>query len=226
MLKHFINSLDGGSFFFTDFTSPSYRPIFTDSAFYKVIYCKSGEACIKVDDTTITLKENGLLFCGPLQSVSLSRTEETQVFATAFNKRFFSLQDERKEQSFFKFLFCNPQKLNTLDLTPEEASDFSAIFNCFLNELNYVDGICQEVLRFSLRQLFIKTNVKLCNGNILSIVQQSPSPTKHGHHGLVKGHFKKENHAAQYVSLLSKSSKTLVDTYKSYGVKTAEEISY
>ena len=224
MLKQYINTTDGGSFFYTDFSDLAYRPLFLDSAFYKVIYCKSGTASIKIDNENFILKTNEVLFCKPLQSVSVLNSDKGNVYAVAFNKTFYSLQDNKEEQSFFAFLFYSSKELVKLNLTPDEALGFTVIFDCFQNEFNYDDGVCKEMLRYALRRLFIKANAKLKTDNDFSASQQKQLKPITNYRKLVEKHFKEKHKVLQYAALLAKSPKTLANIFKNYDVKSPSRL--
>ncbi|GMN06109.1 helix-turn-helix domain-containing protein [Croceitalea sp. MTPC5] len=224
MIDQYVNKSDGSILIYTDFSNISYRPLFMDSAFYKVVFCESGSANIIVDGKEFELKENELLFCKPLQSLSVPNLRSKNLKAVAFNKTFFSLQDNDEEVSFYWFWYYGPKQPLKITLKDGEASEYATMFNCFLDEFNKRDKLCEEMLRYVLKRLFVKTNTIVLDDNCLPFIRQNQLQTIRRYNDLIENHFREKHQVAEYASMLSKSPKTLANLFKRYGTKPPSRV--
>lgn len=87
----------------------SYQPLFKCN---NVVLCKIGQTKAVVDNRQILLHGGELLFCKPLQSLCINGLKGFEVAAIAFNRTFYRLPDDGKEQSFFDCDTITPKRLN------------------------------------------------------------------------------------------------------------------
>ena len=216
------NSKDNSKLTLTDFNCEPAQLILKDKDLYKILWSKDKDTEITIDGYQVVLKKNQVLFCTPLNILSVPK--EDGIKAVVFNREFYCIEHHDKEVSCNGFLFFGSSHAPIITLCEKDQKSFETIFYIFQEEFDTKDQIQGEMLKVMLKRLLIKSSrlIKetLPDPNIstpqLDIIRQ--------YHILVEQHFKEKHQVADYAELLFKSPKTLSNLFKKTGDKSPLKI--
>lgn len=209
---------DNGHLVLTNFNCRPSQELLKRKDLYKILWCKSAPITLTIDGYEIYLIPNQIVFCTPLNIISLPRKEG--LMALVFNREFYCIRDHDAEVSCNGFLFFGSSEVPIITLSEKDQKNFDSMFIILEDEFETKDHIQGEMLRVMLKRLLIKSSrlikEKLPNPEIpnsqLDLVRK--------YHVLVEQHFKTKHKVADYADLLFKSPKTLSNLFKKVGDKS------
>ncbi len=210
-------------FTITNFQCGPSLQLLKENSFYKSIWCTSGEQTLIVDGYEVTLSENQVLFCTPVNIVEVPKDNRGLV-AYVFNREFYCIRDHDQEVSCMGILFFGSSNAPIINLSMREKTTMSAMLVLFQEEFENRDHIQGEMLRTLLKRLLIMaTRLIKKEENVQDLtVKQVDLIRKFNI--LVEQHFKEKHQVADYAALLFKSPKTLSNFFKKHHVKSPLKI--
>lgn len=154
-----INKENGGLLFLTDFKESSYKPLFSDSALYKIVLSSRNGSTIFINNKIKVLKKNELLFCKPLSNIEVIDGDQGLV-AIAFNKDFYEIQNQNDEILFYWFWYFGVSHPLIMSITDQETTPFNLIFKMFLKDFKNGSDI-QYSIRKKIKLLLIYVSQRL-----------------------------------------------------------------
>ena len=207
---------------FTNFNCGPSQELLKSKELYKILWCKEAGVTINIDGYDVVLKINQVVFCTPLNVVSLSQQEG--LLAIVFNREFYCIQNHDTEVSCNGFLFFGSSQPPIITLCEKDQKGFESMFYLFQEEFETKDNIQEEMLRVMLKGLLITSS------RLIKKTLPNPKMPKtqldliRKYHVLVEQHFKEKHKVVDYADLLFKSPKTLSNLFKKIGNKSPLKI--
>lgn len=203
---------DEDNFILTDFKCEPAQKLFDVKGLYKILWSKEESADLKVDDYKLSLAQNQVIFCTPLNVVHVPM-ENRGLVAFVFNKEFFCIQTHDDQVSCNGFLFFGSAQPQVIELCEKDQQQFSIMEQLFLNDFSVKDPLQGELLRSLLKRLLI-ISTRLLKQDL----PHPSAPTKQmdlirEFNLLVEKHFKELHKVKDYADLLYKSPKTLSNLF-------------
>ena len=98
---------DEDKFILTDFACNPAQHLLEQKGLFKILWSQNGAIDIKVDDYTISLGQNDVIFCTPLNSLEIP-VDNTTLISFVFNKEFFCIQTHDDQVSCNCLLYTSP----------------------------------------------------------------------------------------------------------------------
>lgn len=100
---------DEDKFILTDFTCKPSQDLFEKKGLYKILWSRTDTVDITVDDYDLQLKKDEVIFCTPLNVMTVPMNNQG-LAAFVFNKEFFCIQthDDQDRYSKIKTQFLKP----------------------------------------------------------------------------------------------------------------------
>lgn len=222
MQHYVISPTSGGLFLFSDFQETSTKNLLSSSALYKIIYNRGTAVNVYLDNSRKRLNKNEVLFCKPLQSVEvLSPHPDVQVIA--FNKDFYSLQNQDEEREFYGFWFLGFNHSLIISLNDIEQNFFNITFSCIEQEFIY--NRAAETQREVLKRIISTTNMRLLPPNRSILLGNKELDIFKRFSNLIEAHFKKRTDFEDIVKTISKKPSFLQQIADKYffKIKKSEE---
>jgi YesN/AraC family two-component response regulator len=210
---------DEDVFTITDFSCDSSQALLEKKDLFKIMWCKDQALDITIDDYEVSLQQNEVMFCTPLNVIKL-RGDTKGLVTLVFNKEFFCIQTHDQQVSCHGFLFFGSSEPQRIMLDEREAKQFQLIYLMLREDLAIQDHLQGEMLRASLKRMLImstriaKTNLPqpdISNAQ-MNIIRE--------YNILVEKHFRELHHVKDYANLLFKSPKTLSNLFPKYSDKS------
>ena len=208
----FSKEKEQGSLTLTDFNCTSFENRLGTGDFYKIIWAKDNDIVIGIDGYAITLEQNQVLFCTPLNKIQL--------------KPFINggIRDHDHEVSCNGFLFLGSSSPAIVKLTEKESQSFKLLFMFLEEEFETDDYVQGEMLRVLLKRLLIKS-VRLLKKTIVDPTLEQPKmDIIRRFNLLVEASFREKHKVSDYANLLNKSPKTLSNLFSKYNNKTPLQV--
>jgi AraC-like DNA-binding protein len=210
---------DEDVFTITDFSCDSSQALLEKKDLFKIMWCKDQALDITIDDYEVSLQQDEVIFCTPLNVIKL-RGDTKGLVTLVFNKEFFCIQTHDQQVSCHGFLFFGSSEPQRIMLDEREAKQFQLIYLMLREDLAIQDHLQGEMLRASLKRMLImstriaKTNLPqpdISNAQ-MNIIRE--------YNILVEKHFRELHHVKDYANLLFKSPKTLSNLFPKYSDKS------
>ena len=156
MKLKYYNSKENSCFVLTNFICSPSIELLKRKDLYKILWCKSIPITITIDGYKIELVPGQIVFCTPLNIISLPRKEG--LMAIVFNREFYCIRDHDDEVSCNGFLFFGSSEAPVISLNKKEQKSFESIFIILEDEFETKDHIQGEMLRVMLKRLLIKSS--------------------------------------------------------------------
>lgn len=214
----FLGFHEQSVFILTDFSEGNFTKVLnTDN--YKIIWAKDADVMITVDGYHISLEKNQLLFCTPLNTITLAEPHNG-VIAYIFNREFYCIRDHDNEVACNGLLFLGSSVPPLITLDAKEQRGYDILLMMFEEEFLNEDHIQGEMLRVLLKRLLIKS-VRLVRKGMpnegfydekLDIIRQFNL--------LVEIHFKSKHKVSDYAALLNIAPKSIANIFSKYNYKS------
>ena len=202
----------------TNFNCAPSQQILKSKDLYKIIWCREYPVKVEIDGYQKELQKNQVLFCTPLNVLSIPRT--THLIALVFNREFYCIRDHDKEVSCYGFLFYGSSEPPVIDLSEKTQKSFESMFTLLQEEFETKDQIQGEMLRVLLKRLLITSSRLIKETLPEPTIPSTQLDTIRQYNILVEQHFKTKHQVSDYADLLFKSPKTLSNLFKKMGNKS------
>ncbi len=209
---------DNSNLVLTNFNCGPSQGLLKDKDLYKILWCKDAPMRIMVDGYEINLVPNQIVFCTPLNIISIPQQEG--LLAVVFNREFYCIREHDAEVSCNGFLFFGSSDVPVITLSEEDQKSFESMFFILQEEFQTKDNIQGEMLRVMLKRLLIKSSRLIKDRLPVSDIPNTQLDLVRKYHVLVEQHFKSMHKVADYADLLFKSPKTLSNLFKKLGDKS------
>ncbi|MEN8817710.1 MAG: helix-turn-helix domain-containing protein [Nonlabens sp.] len=223
MKLEYHNIKDEGRFIVTSFQCGPSLQLLQEKELYKIIWCTTGETQLTVDGYEVTLKENQVLFCTPVNVVDVP-TDNFGLIAFVFNREFYCIQHNDSEVSCMGMLFYGSSNAPIANLSERHVKSFNAMLTLFQEEFETKDHIQGEMLRTLLKRMLITATRLIKNDNYTEELTVKQVDLIRKYNILVEQHFKEKHQVADYAEMLFKSPKTLSNFFKKHDAKSPLKI--
>jgi len=206
---------DQDKFILTDFGCAPSQAFLNKQGLYKILWVRKNNFEIKVDDYSMPLKENEVVFCTPLNVVEIPKESESLV-AIVFNKEFFCIQTHDDQVSCHGFLFFGSSQPPKIKLTEKDIARFENILELFKEDLSIKDHLQGEMLRSLLKRLLIISTRKAASKLPQPSITNAQMNVIREYNILVEKHFREFHQVQDYAKMLFKSPKTLSNLFPKY----------
>lgn len=206
---------DEDIFILTDFSCKPAQKLFKEKGLYKILWSRDGAVNLKVDDYEISLAENEVIFCTPLNVMEVPMDNEG-LLAFVFNKQFFCIQTHDDQVSCHGFLFFGSAQPQVIKVNENDIMQFELMHQMFLKDLSIKDHLQGEMLRSLLKRMLIISTRLLKEELPDSSIGQSQMNLIREFNILVEKHFKEYHKVKEYANLLFKSPKTLSNLFSKH----------
>ena len=206
---------DEDIFILTDFSCDQSIDLLNRKDLFKILWSQQTSPPITIDDYQISLKENEIIFCTPLNVIDLPINSEG-LLSFVFNKEFFCIQTHDEQVSCNGFLFFGSSQPQTVILSEEESTSFNRIVEMFKEDLLIKDHLQGEMLRSLLKRLLIQSTRMAKKHLPEPSLNNSQMDIIRAYNILVEKHFREYHHVKDYANLLYKSPKTLANLFPKY----------
>ena len=206
---------DEDIFILTDFSCDQSIELLNRKDLFKILWSQQISPPITIDDYQISLKENEIIFCTPLNVIDLPINSEG-LLSFVFNKEFFCIQTHDEQVSCNGFLFFGSSQPQTVILSDEESTSFTRIVEMFKEDLQIKDHLQGEMLRSLLKRLLIQSTRMAKKSLPEPSLSNSQMDIIRAYNILVEKHFREYHHVKDYANLLYKSPKTLANLFPKY----------
>ena len=211
------NSRDGGKFVVTDFQSDTSQKLLEEPNLYKIIWCREDHLVLEIDGYEILLESNQVLFCTPVNRVSIINKPK-EIIGYLFNREFYCILENDAEVSCMGMLFYGSSNAPIAKLTDKHIKSFEAILVLLKDEFKIKDQIQGEMLRTLLKRMLITATRLLKDQQFDDSASVKQIELIRKYNILVEQHFKEKHAVADYAELLFKSPKTLSNFFKKHDV--------
>lgn len=206
-------------FVLTDFSCAPSQELLNKRGLYKILWSRKNATTINVDDYELVLNENEVIFCTPLNVMTIP-TNSDSLLAFVFNKEFFCIQTHDDQVSCNGFLFFGSSQPQLIELNEKELRQFTNMLTLFQEDLSIKDHLQGEMLRSLLKRLLIISTRMAkedlpqpsINNDQMNIIRK--------YNILVEKHFREYHQVKEYANLLFKSPKTLSNLFPKYSDKS------
>lgn len=199
----------------TDFSCADGRSLLKQKGLYKIIWARGSDLKLLIDGCYTTLKKDHLIFCTPLNVITLFDAE-SKIVSIVFNREFYCILDNDDEVSCNGYLFYGSSNPVVINLESKDSLDIHDIFENFKSEFNFIDSFQGEMLRTLLKRLLIKSNRLLDKKKFENELNLSEKDVIRRFNILTEKHYKLLHKVSDYASLLSKSPKTIANVFSKY----------
>lgn len=213
------NTSEKSNIVLTDFSCADGRSYLKRKGYYKIIWARASDLKLLIDGCYTTLKKNHLIFCTPLNVITLFDAESS-IVSFVFNREFYCILDNDDEVSCNGYLFYGSSSPVVIDLESKESLDIDDIFKNFKNEFDVKDSFQGEMLRTLLKRLLIKSNRLLDKKKFENEIDHSEKDVIRKFNILTEKHFKTHHKVSEYAALLLKSPKTIANVFSKYSETT------
>ncbi|AZQ45068.1 helix-turn-helix domain-containing protein [Nonlabens ponticola] len=223
MKLDYHNIKEEGQFTVTSFQCGPSLHLLKEKNLYKIVWCTHGSQQIVVDGYDVTLTENQVLFCTPVNVIEIPK-DNYGLIAYVFNREFYCIKDHDSEVSCMGLLFYGSSTAPIIDLSEKEQKSMDAMLVLFQEEFEIKDNIQGEMLRTLLKRMLItgtRLVKRLENVNDMSVKQVD---LIRKYNILVEQHYKEKHQVADYAEMLFKSPKTLSNFFKKHDVRSPLKI--
>ncbi len=203
---------DEDNFIITDFKCEPAQKLFQAKGFYKIIWSKEAAVDLKIDDYKLSLDQNQVVFCTPLNIIHVPM-DNRGLISFVFNKEFFCIQTHDDQVSCNGFLFFGSAQPQVIELCEKDQKQFSIMEELFLNDFSVKDQLQGEMLRSLLKRLLIISTRLLKEDLPHPSIPTNQMDLVREFNLLVEKHFRKLHKVKDYADLLYKSPKTLSNLF-------------
>lgn len=206
---------DDDVFVITDFRCTPAQSLLDEAGLFKIIWSREKEVQLVVDGYLVSLQQNEVIFCTPLNILSIPK-DNRGIVTFVFNKEFFCIQTHDDQVSCHGFLFFGSAQPPVIRLADHVSEDYELIYQLFIKDLAIKDHLQGEMLRSLLKRLLIIST------RLLKQELQEPSIANtqldlvRQYNLLVDQHFRTLHQVQDYAKLLYKSPKTLSNIFTKY----------
>jgi AraC-like DNA-binding protein len=176
-----------------------------------IIWNTGRQARFKIDNELVTINKNCMIFLTEFYQIEDFQFEEFNVIQ--FNRLFYCINDHDKETGCRGLLFYGMSHVPKIGIPKDKLSQFKALWEIFVMEMDEMDSLQVEMLRALLRRFLImciriykKENKNLPSDNIsVGLIREF--------NYLVENNFRTLTKVSDYAKLLHKSPKTLSNKY-------------
>ena len=126
MKLDYQNIKDGGRFIVTSFQCDPSLDLLKEKELYKIIWCREYNTTVTVDGYEVVLTKNQVLFCTPVNVVSIPKDNDGLI-AYVFNREFYCILHNDSEVSCMGMLFYGSSSVPIAVLNDREIASFGAI---------------------------------------------------------------------------------------------------
>jgi len=210
---------DDDIFSLTDFTCSPSQDLLNKQGLYKILWSRKNATQIKVDDYQLELNENEVIFCTPLNVMSIPMSSEG-LLAFVFNKEFFCIQTHDDQVSCNGFLFFGSSQPQVLKLCKKQLGQFTSMLDLFEEDLSIKDHLQGEMLRSLLKRLLIISTRMAKEDLPQPEINNDQMKVIRDYNILVEKNFRQFHQVKDYANLLFKSPKTLSNLFPKYSDKS------
>ncbi len=203
---------DEDIFVLTDFNCEPAQELINQKGLFKILWSRDKTVDIKIDDYQVNLEKDEIIFCTPLNVMSVDKNNEG-LLAFVFNKQFFCIQTHDEEVSCNGFLFFGSAMPQTIKISETNIEQFEIIRKLLLHDFSIADHLQGEMLRSLLKRLLI-ISTRILKENLPNPdVARTKLDLIREYNILVEKHFKELHKVSEYANLLFKSPKTLSNIF-------------
>ncbi len=210
---------DNDEFILTDLNCHSSLELLSKKGLYKIIWNTTATTQVYLDYYKIELKKNEMLFCTPLNVLSLLGSDH-DLKTFIFNKEFFCIQTHDDQVSCNGLLFYGSSHPQIIQLNEKEISHFQLIYEQLKEDFTIKDHLQGEMLRSILKRLLIMSTRMVKADLHDSDIPNAQIDIVRQFNLLVEKHFREYHQVKDYANLLFKSPKTLANLFLKYNDKT------
>jgi len=215
MKLHYSSFKDEDEFILTDFTCEPAQKVLLKKNLFKILWSRKKATNITIDDYQVDLQENEVIFCTPLNVMSIP-IETEDLLAFVFNKEFFCIQTHDSQVSCQGFLFFGSSQPQSIRLSEEESSSLESLTEMFKEDLKIQDHLQGEMLRSLLKRLLIQSTRMVKKDLPQPDISNVHLNVIREYNNLVEKHFREFHQVKDYADLLFKSPKTLSNLFPKY----------
>ncbi|TLP79187.1 AraC family transcriptional regulator [Maribacter sp. ACAM166] len=179
---------------------------------YTFIRTTDSQAKVVIDGIPYTITANSVIALTMVQFLQFLEGKDLIVYQ--FNREFYCIKDHDKEVSCAGLLFFGNAHIPLIYLQPQEQRKFDTLHEVFIDELETTDTIQAEMLRMLMAR-FIIMSTRLLKTKMG--FYETPNNTKidllRNFNMLVETYYRNEHTVSFYADKLSKSPKTLSNTF-------------
>lgn len=210
---------DEDNFVLTDFNCVPSHQLVKEKGLYKILWCKENNVTIEVDGYEIKMVKDQVIFCTPLNVLSVKLDNEGLI-SFVFNKEFFCIQTHDEQVSCNGLLFFGSAQPQIVKLYEREKKQFLSILTSFKEDFEIKDQLQGEMLRSLLKRILIISTRMVKNNLLQPEISNAQMDILRQYNILVEKHFREKHQVKDYADLLFKSPKTLSNLFHKYGGKS------
>lgn len=215
MLLSYSSLRNEDVFMFTDFSCSLAKDVLERKDLFKIIWPKKAMSSFTIDSYQVSVKENEILFCTPLNIFELPENTD-ELVALVFNKEFFCIHTHDQQVSCNGFLFFGTSHPQIISLDAHQINQYGSMFDMFKEDLSNKDHLQGELLRSLLIRLLIYSMRIAKQGLPEPDITNTQLNIVKEYNLLVEKHFRQYHHVKDYANLLFKSPKTLANLFPKY----------
>ncbi len=214
----FDNKIDESSIILTNFNCGPAQHLLKAAGYYKILWAKTHDVKLTIDDCQVHLNQHEILFCTPLNILDIPI--DSGLIAIVFNREFYCIRDHDHEVSCNGILFFGSSQPPIVTLKTNDIKRFEAMFTLFQEEFETVDHVQGEMLRALLKRLLITSSRLIKEMRNITTLPNGQLELLRKFHIMIEQHYKVYHKVSDYAQLLHKSPKTLSNIFKKAGYPT------
>lgn len=176
-----------------------------------IVWLKGKTTEIQFEGMDIYPKDNTILCFTSFHKINFNNIDNARVIK--FNREFYCVNDYDSEVSCKGLLFYGSNQIPNFQIPEDEINKFETFWRMFQIEMQSKDYLQLDMLQMMLKRLIILcTRIYKTQMN-LSILAVNEVNLVREFNYLVEQHFKTKHSVQEYADLLSKSIKTLANTF-------------
>ena len=184
-----------------------------------ILWFQDGDSHLLIDHEKYQLDTNDVICLTEFHRVQVIKAGTVRM--VSFNRQFYCILDHDADVGCKGALFFGAAQLPRFNIGPQEEDKFNTLWHMFSLEIQSPEHLQLDMLQMMLKRLLILCARLYREQRTTSTVSGHNSALIREFNYLVELHFRKKHTVADYAAMLHKSPKTISNTFKRLGDKTA-----
>lgn len=185
----------------------------------KIIWFKGKENTLRIDRKEITFLENEMIFLTQFHEVDFIDDIEADVLR--FNRPFYCVLDHDSEVGCKGVLFYGAAAIPRITFTNKDLEVLKLVWRLSILEFEMNDTLQLEMLQTMLKRILLLCTRVFKKQELNEVKEDSQHQLIREFNYLVEKYFRSKHSVSEYADLLFKSPKTISNTFKKLGDKSA-----
>ena len=214
---------NGEFLLFSTITKDSISIVTNDKeSFLSIIWNKTEDTKIVVDNVCYLLKKNEIMFLTELHNVDYSFIDILNVIR--FNRSFYCLDNHDSEIGCKGILFFGTSQVPIIKLNDENEASIELLWLIFKKELKAYDELQGEMLQMLLKRFLILCTRIFKEQHTIVEVEETKMDIIRNFSFLVEVHYKSKHSVSEYATLMNKPAKSLTNLFSNHIKKSPLQI--